>query len=67
MVCTFLPFEWKMAIVEASKGKSGATLNKVLNFCFTYDPVGQAYVLNITKLGGIIIMFFATILLLFLV
>ncbi len=63
----FLPFEWKMAIVEASKGKSGATLNKVLNFCFTYDPVGQEYVLNITKLGGIIIMFFATVLLLFLV
>lgn len=63
----FLPFEWKMAIVEASKGKSGATLNKVLNFCYTYDPVGQAYVLNITKLGGIIIMFFATILLLYLV
>lgn len=63
----FLPFEWKMAIVEASKGKSGATLNKVLNFCYTYDPVGQEYVLNVTKMGGIIIMFFATILLLFLV
>ncbi|WP_372949082.1 SCO family protein [Mariniphaga sp.] len=63
----FLPFEWKMAIVEASKGLSGPTLNKVLRFCFTYDPVGQAYVLNITKLGGIIIMFFATILLLYLV
>ncbi len=63
----FLPFEWKMAVVEASKGKSGATLNKVLNFCYTYDPVGQQYVLNVTKLGGIIIMFFATVLLLFLV
>ena len=63
----FLPFEWKMAIVEASKGKSGATLNKVLRFCFTYDPVGQAYVLNVTKLGGVIIMFFATFLLLYLV
>jgi protein SCO1 len=63
----FLPFEWKMAIVEASQGKSGATLSKVLNFCFTYDPVGQAYVLNVTKLGGIMIMFFATVLLLYLV
>lgn len=63
----FLPFEWKMAIVEASKGLSGPTLNKVLRFCYTYDPVGQAYVLNITKLGGIIIMFFATVLLLYLV
>ena len=30
----FLPFEWKMAIVEASKGQSGPTLNKVLNYCF---------------------------------
>ncbi len=63
----FLPFEWKMALVEASKGKSGATLNKVLNFCYSYDPAGQQYVLNVTKLGGIMIMFFATVLLLFLV
>ncbi len=63
----FLPFEWKMAIVEASKGISGPTLNKVLRFCYTYDPVGQGYVLNITKLGGIIILFFATVLLLVLI
>lgn len=63
----FLPFEWKMAIVEASKGQSGATLNKVLRFCFSYDPVGQSYVLNFTKVSGTIIIFFALILLLFLV
>lgn len=62
----FLPFEWKMAIVEASKGKSGATLNKVLNYCFSYDPVGQTYVMNITKISGTVILFFAVILLLFL-
>jgi len=63
----FLPFEWKMAIVEASKGQAGPTLNKVLRFCFTYDPVGQSYVLNITKVSGTFIMFFALVLLLFLV
>ncbi|MFW5822747.1 MAG: SCO family protein [Tangfeifania sp.] len=63
----FLPFEWKMAIVEASKGQSGPTLNKVLRFCFTYDPSGQAYVLNFTKVGGIVIMFFAVVLLVYLV
>ena len=62
----FLPFEWKMAIVEASQGKSGPTLNKILNFCYTYDPVGQSYVLNVTKLGGIMIMLFAAALLIFL-
>ena len=63
----FLPFEWKMAIVEASKGQSGPTLNKVLRYCFSYDPVGQTYVMNITKISGTLILFFAAIFLLFLV
>lgn len=62
----FLPFEWKMAIIEASKGQSGPTLNKVLRYCFSYDPVGQKYVMNVTKISGTIILFFAIILLLFL-
>ncbi|HRX12030.1 MAG TPA: SCO family protein [Draconibacterium sp.] len=63
----FLPFEWKMAIVEASKGKSGPTLNKVLRFCYSYDPVGQTYVMNITKITGTIILFLAILFLLILV
>lgn len=63
----FLPFEWKMAIVEASKGQSGATLNKILRFCYSYDPVGQTYVLNITKVSATIIIFFAVLLLLVMV
>ena len=63
----FLPFEWKMAIVEASKGQSGPTLNKVLRYCFSYDPDGQTYVLNITKVSATVIIFFALVLLLILV
>jgi len=63
----FLPFEWKMAIVEASKGQSGPTLNKVLRYCYSYDPVGQTYVMNVTKISGTLILFFATLLLLILV
>lgn len=63
----FLPFEWKMAIVEASKGQSGPTLNKVLRFCYSYDPDGQTYVLNVTKISATLIMFFAFIFLLYLV
>ena len=63
----FLPFEWKMAIVEASKGQSGPTLNKVLRFCYSYDPVGQTYVMNITKVSGTIILFFGLLFLLILV
>lgn len=57
----YMPFEWKMAIVEASQGKSGPTLNRVLRYCFSYDPIGQTYVMNFTKIGGILIMFFAVI------
>ncbi len=62
----YLPFEWKMAIIEASQGKSGPTLNRVLRYCYTYDPIGQTYVMNFTKVGGIIIMFFALVFLGFL-
>ncbi len=63
----FLPFEWKMAIIEASEGKSGPTLNKVLRYCFSYDPEGQKYVLNVTKISATLILFFAAVLLLVLV
>lgn len=55
----FLPFEWKMALIEASKGNIGPSINKVLQFCYSYDPVGQNYVLNITRVMGSMIIFVA--------
>jgi len=55
----FLPFDLKMAVTEASQGKSGPTINKVLKFCFSYDAEGKKYVFNITKISGAIILFFA--------
>jgi protein SCO1/2 len=51
----FLPFDLKMAAVEASQGKSGPTINKMLNFCFSYDAEGKKYVFNITKISGSLI------------
>jgi len=57
-----MPFDLKMAIVEASEGKSGPTINKFLKYCFSYDPDGKKYVLNITKVSGSIIIFFAVLL-----
>ena len=54
----FLPFEFKLALIEASEGKSGSTINKVLEYCYNYDPKGQQYVLNVTKVTGTIILFF---------
>ncbi|HAQ18359.1 MAG TPA: hypothetical protein DCR40_03895 [Prolixibacteraceae bacterium] len=55
----FLPFDFKMAIIESSKGMSAPTINKILQYCFSYDPVGQAYVLNVTKISGTLILFIA--------
>jgi protein SCO1 len=51
----FLPFDLKMAVVEASQGRSGPTINKMLKFCFSYDASGKKYVFNVTKVSGSII------------
>ena len=51
----FLPFDLKMAVIEASQGRSGPTINKMLKFCFSYDAAGKKYVFNITKVSGSII------------
>jgi protein SCO1/2 len=52
----FLPFDLKMAITEASEGRSSPTVSKVLKFCFSYDAEGKKYVFNITKVTGFIVL-----------
>lgn len=52
MGTTFLPFDLKMAIIEASEGKVSPTIANILKFCFNYDPEGRKYVLNITRIAG---------------
>jgi protein SCO1/2 len=54
---TFLPFDVKMAVAEASKGISRPTIQKALLLCFAYDPVGKRYALEVTKVAGILIGF----------
>lgn len=62
-----LPFDLKMAIAEASVGRSGPTINKVLRYCFSYDPQEKGYVLNITKISATLIFFFVGVFFLYLV
>ncbi|GAB4335284.1 MAG: SCO family protein [Calditrichia bacterium] len=50
----FQPFDLKMAILEASEGRVGPTISKVLLYCFSYDPKGKQYTLNVMKIGGTI-------------
>jgi protein SCO1/2 len=59
----YLPFDVKMAVVEAGMERSGPTINKILDFCFSYDAEGKKYVFNITKVSGSIIIVMALILL----
>jgi protein SCO1/2 len=54
---TFLPLDMKMAIVESQKGLSRPTINRVLEFCYAYDPAGRRYVLDVLKITGSIILF----------
>ena len=63
----FLPFELKMSILDADAGKSGPTINRVLQYCYSLDPEGQKYVLNITKVSATLIIFFALVLFLVLI
>ena len=48
--------------MEAQKGLSRPSINRVYEFCFAYDPEGQRYTLEITKISASIIIFFAVIL-----
>jgi protein SCO1/2 len=56
----YLPFDFKMSIIEASKGMSSPTINKIMQFCFSYDPISHSYVLNVTQISGVLILFIAS-------
>jgi protein SCO1 len=63
----FLPIDLKMAVIETAEDRSGPSLSRLLSYCYAYDPEGQRYVMNITKVAGTIILFFAVIILLVLI
>lgn len=64
---SYLPFDVKMALVEARKGQSRPTINRVLEYCFAYDPEGRKYTLQVTKITATIIIFFAALLFIYLI
>lgn len=51
--------DMKLSLLEAADGEIGSseTLNKVLLYCYQFDPVGKKYALqalNVVKLGGVV-------------
>ncbi len=51
----FLPFDFKMAVIESSKGISAPPISRLLAYCFSYDPEGNKYVFNVNRIAGTII------------
>ena len=46
----------KLGLLEASEGKIGSTVDRIILYCFHYDPDAKGYVLfaqNVMKLGGL--------------
>ena len=53
------PKNFRLSLIEASEGKIGGSelANKVLMFCYQFDPVGKRYALaalNVVKAGGVV-------------
>lgn len=63
----FLPFDFRMALVEARNGKVMPSISRVLAYCFSYDPESRTYVFALFKVFGTVMLFFIAGLALFLV
>ena len=51
----------KLGILEASQGKVGSTLDKIILYCYHYDPYKNTYTIfatNVMRLGGIFTIIF---------
>lgn len=55
---SFLPIDFKMAIIEANKEQPRTSIQKIMMICYTYDPENKRFGLDVTKITGSIIIFF---------
>ncbi|MGQ9819866.1 MAG: SCO family protein [Candidatus Kapaibacteriales bacterium] len=53
----FSPFDFKMAIIDAESGFVLPTVNRILKFCYSYDPSGRKYMFDITRIVGTLMLF----------
>ena len=62
----YLIKDLKLGILEASEGKIGSTLDKIILYCYHYDPYKNTYTIfatNVMRLGGIFTIIFLCIML----
>lgn len=63
----FLPKDIMLALVEASEGRLGTTIQKVVRFCFSYEAENKTYVFNLLRVTGTVVLLTAVFFLTFLV
>jgi protein SCO1/2 len=51
----FLPKDLTLALLEAREGKAGATIRKVVDYCFTFDPDQKTYVFNLLRVSATVV------------
>ncbi len=60
---SYLPIDLKMAIIESEKGLARPGINRLMEYCYAYDPAGRRYVLDVLKITGTLIAFLVLLLL----
>ena len=53
---TFNQFDVKMALLDAGAGRTNPAIVKLVQYCFSYDPHGRKYTLNVTRIAGTILL-----------
>lgn len=51
----FLSKDLTLALVEASEGRVGATIRRMAQFCFSYDPQNRTYVFNLLRVTATVV------------
>ena len=52
---TFLAKDLTLALLEARSGTTGASIRKVVEYCFSYDPAGKTYVFNLLRVSATVV------------
>src|SRR5512133_410049 len=50
-----LPKDLALAIAEAKSGVAGVSVRKMMEYCFTFDPVGKTYVCNLLRVSATVV------------
>lgn len=58
---TFKPHDLKLSLLEAADGRTGSTIDRLILYCYHYDPSSKSYALfagNVMRVGGVLTVLF---------